>query len=114
MPDALTDSVAVEFRRRRKKALLLSALPFVLCGSLIAAEALNPALVESATGLAFRAILAIAIAIGSAGYAILFFVYRCPTCNKPIWAFDTSSTIRTTLVFQLNPKQCPQCGVSFS
>jgi predicted RNA-binding Zn-ribbon protein involved in translation (DUF1610 family) len=79
----------------------------------MAATWISPENVQAATGLSVNALIGVAIGIASIGLAVFFVVYRCPSCGQPIWARDTSPD-STGMFFQLNPKQCPQCGVSFT
>jgi DNA polymerase III alpha subunit (gram-positive type) len=107
------ERIGDEFRRRRAKALVLSGVPLLIGMGLVASRWLAPGYIESRTGLSSTSIFVIASIVSTLGFIVLFAVYRCPKCNKPIWAPDNDSgTVSRT--FRMNPKSCPQCGVSYS
>ncbi len=104
MPVTTQREIATTFRARRRLAIWLGGLPFVL-GILIAFAGFGPYTFGLDTGTVFL------IGFGIAGVSVvpMALIYRCPACGARIMGPGVCSGAS----FDFSADKCRRCGVSF-
>ena len=104
MPLSSQVDILARFRARRRRAIWLGGVPFVL-GILIAFASFGP----YTFGLDAQTVVLIGFGLAVVSLVPMALIYRCPACGARIM----SAGVFSGVAFDFSADKCPRCGVSF-